>query len=62
LLAPDQEARIGAKLEALERDTSRQLVVVTVPDLQGRTVEDFGFELASNGRSARKRRITAPSC
>jgi uncharacterized protein len=54
MLAPDQEARIGAKLEALERDTSRQLVVVTVPDLQGRTVEDFAFELGEQWKIGEK--------
>jgi len=45
LLNPAQEQQITAKLAALERDTTRQLVVVTVPDLQGHAVEDFGFRL-----------------
>src|SRR5687768_15647105 len=45
LLPPDREAALSARLEQLERDTSRQLVVVTVPDLQGYSVEDFGFAL-----------------
>jgi uncharacterized protein len=45
LLPPDREAALTAKLEALERTTSRQLVVVTVPNLQGFEVEDFGYKL-----------------
>ena len=45
LLPPDREAALLAKLQQLERDTSRQLVVVTVPELQGYSVEDFGFAL-----------------
>lgn len=45
LLPPDREAALTAKLESLERSTSRQLVVVTVPGLQGYSVDDFGFRL-----------------
>ena len=45
LLNPQQEAQLTAKLETLERNTTRQLVVVTVPDLQGHSIEDFGFKL-----------------
>ncbi|HEX8526133.1 TPM domain-containing protein [Allosphingosinicella sp.] len=46
LIPPAEEAALTAKLEALERSTSRQLVVATVPDLQGESVEDFAFRLA----------------
>jgi uncharacterized protein len=45
MLAPADEARISQKLEALERATSRQLVVATVPDLQGYPIEDYGYKL-----------------
>ena len=45
LLPPDREAALLGKLQQLQRDTSRQLVVVTVPDLQGYSIEDFGFAL-----------------
>jgi uncharacterized protein len=47
LLTPAQESELTAKLEALERASSRQLVVVTVPDLQGFAIEDFGFRLGT---------------
>jgi uncharacterized protein len=48
LLPPEREAALTARLEALERSTSRQLVVVTVPDLQGYAVDDFGFALGES--------------
>lgn len=45
LLSPSKEAEITARLEALERDTTDQLVVVTVADLQGYAIEEYGYQL-----------------
>jgi uncharacterized protein len=45
LLSPADEAALTAKLEAVERASSRQLVVATVPDLQGYPIEDYGYRL-----------------
>jgi uncharacterized protein len=45
LLSPEQEAALTRKLEALEQATSRQLVVVTVPDIGDSTIEDYGYQL-----------------
>lgn len=45
LLTDAKEAEIAAKLEALEADTSDQLVVVTVDSLQGLEIEDYGYQL-----------------
>lgn len=45
LLSPEAEAALTAKLEALERDTSDQVVVVTVESLQGREIEEYGYQL-----------------
>jgi uncharacterized protein len=45
LLSPQQEAEITAKLAALETQTQRQLVVATVPDLQGYDIADYGYQL-----------------
>src|SRR4051794_17765105 len=45
LLSPAQQQALTQKLEALEKASSRQLVVATVPDLQGYPVEDFGYKL-----------------
>ena len=45
LLSPADEAALTAKLEALEQASTRQLVVATVPDLQGYPIEDYGYRL-----------------
>lgn len=45
ILSPEVERAIGAKLEALEASTTRQLVVVTVASLQGYEIEDYGYQL-----------------
>lgn len=45
LLTPEKEAELTARLETLERDTSDQLVVVTVDSLRGREIEDYGYRL-----------------
>jgi uncharacterized protein len=45
ILSPTVKASLTAKLEALETKTSRQLVVVTVPSLQGLEIEDYGYQL-----------------
>ena len=45
LLPPATEAELTRKLEALEQASSRQLVVATVPDLQGYPIEDYGYQL-----------------
>jgi len=46
LLTPEQEAQLTQRLEALERASSRQLVVATVPSLQDLPIEDYGNQLA----------------
>lgn len=45
LLSPAKEAELTERLEALERDTSDQLVVVTVDGLQDRDIADYGYQL-----------------
>jgi len=45
LLSPEAETALTAKLEALERDTSNQLVVVTIDSLQDREIEEYGYQL-----------------
>lgn len=39
------EAELTQKLEALEQQSQRQLVVVTLPDLQGYDIADYGYQL-----------------
>jgi uncharacterized protein len=45
ILPPEVEAEISARSEAVEKQTSAQLVVATVPDLQGYEIEDYGYRL-----------------
>lgn len=45
LLTPADEAALTGKLQALEQASSRQLVVATIPDLQGYPIEDYGYRL-----------------
>jgi uncharacterized protein len=45
VLSPEVQADLTAKLAALEAKTGRQLVVVTLPSLQGYDIEDYGYQL-----------------
>jgi uncharacterized protein len=54
LLDPQQEAALTGKLEALEQQSGRQLVVATVPSLEGRTIEDYGYRLGRTWAIGRK--------
>lgn len=48
LLSPDQEKAIEEKLVALEKQSRRQLVVTTIPDLGGYDIADYGFRLGDH--------------
>lgn len=45
VLPPDVEASLTQKLDRLQKDTKRQVVVATVPSLQGYPIEEFGNAL-----------------
>jgi len=45
LLSAAQAAQLEAKLAQLEAQSGRQMVVATVPSLQGYPIEDFGYRL-----------------
>ncbi len=45
IIPPDVEARLDQKLAALETQSHRQLVVTTLPDLQGYEISDYGYQL-----------------
>ncbi len=45
ILSPATEGQLTQKLAALEAKTSRQLVVVTLPSLQGYEISDYGYQL-----------------
>jgi uncharacterized protein len=48
ILSGSDESRLAAKLQEFENKSSIQLVVVTLPSLEGRPIEDWGLAL---GRS-----------
>ena len=58
ILSPQIRADLTTKLEALETKTSRQLVVVTVPSLQGLEIEDYGYQLGRAWGIGEKKRDT----
>lgn len=45
VLPPATEADLTTKLAALQRDTKRQVVVATIPDMGGRDLADYGYRL-----------------
>lgn len=45
MLSAGAEQTLTRQLAAHEQATTNQIVVVTVPDLQGYTIEDFGYQL-----------------
>ncbi|MGN8276484.1 TPM domain-containing protein [Pseudomonas sp. SMN5] len=45
LLEPSVRAQLEGQLKAHEQATGEQVVVVTLPDLQGARIEDFGYLL-----------------
>lgn len=45
LLDAGTEASLAQKLEALEQQTTHQVVIVTLKSLQGETIEEYGFQL-----------------
>lgn len=45
LLDPARTQRLDEKLTALEQASGRQVVVVTLPDLQGYEIADYGYRL-----------------
>src|SRR5271156_5991858 len=45
ILSDSTKSDLDQKLAALEQKTSRQLVVVTLPSLQGYEISDYGYQL-----------------
>ncbi len=45
IIPPDVEARLTQKLAALETQSHRQLVVATLPSLEGYEISDYGYRL-----------------
>ena len=45
VLSPQAQADLTAKLAALEAKNGDQLIVVTLPSLQGDAIDDYGYQL-----------------
>src|ERR1051325_2821226 len=54
MLAPADEQRITARLDKLEKETGAQVVVLTVPTLDGNPVEDYAIKVAETWKLGRK--------
>jgi uncharacterized protein len=54
ILSTEAEAKLTAQLAALEQKTGRQLVVATLPTLQGYEIEDYGYQLLRTWAIGRK--------
>jgi uncharacterized protein len=48
MLSPDTQQRLEQKLAAFERETSNQVVVLTVPSLQGDDIDQFAIRVAES--------------
>ncbi len=56
LLDPEQERRLSQQLEQHETETSNQVVVVTLPSLQGTTIENYSTRLGRHWRLGQENR------
>lgn len=54
LLSPQVEQQLTEELAGLETQTGRQVVVATVPDLQGYEIEEYGYQLGRTWAIGRK--------
>ena len=67
ILPPALVTALATKLETLEKQTSRQLVIVTLPSLQGLPIDDYGYQLGrawgigEKGRNTGVLLIVAPA-
>jgi uncharacterized protein len=54
VLAADQTRKLEDQLAQFERDTGHQVVVLTVPSLEGDSLEDFSIRVAENWKIGKK--------
>jgi len=55
MLDPEMEQKLTAFLRQFEHSDSTQVVVVTVPSLQGREISEYSIELATNSGLGQKK-------
>src|SRR5258706_1859069 len=54
MLSPQTAQKLDGELAGLEAQTGHQLVVATVPDLQGHEIEEYGYQLGRHWQLGRK--------
>jgi len=54
LLSPEAAARLEQKLAGFERETSNQIAVLTVPSLEGDTIDQFAIRVAEQWKLGQK--------
>ena len=54
ILSPATAQKLDGELAGLEQQTGHQVVVATVPDLQGFEIEDYGYQLGRAWQLGRK--------
>jgi uncharacterized protein len=54
MLSPATQQKLDGELANLEAQTGHQVVVATVPDLQGYEIEDYGYQLGRTWAIGRK--------
>jgi uncharacterized protein len=54
MLSPQTVQKLDTELAGLEQQTGHQVVVATVPDLQGFEIEDYGYQLGRTWQLGRK--------
>jgi uncharacterized protein len=61
MIEPAVREQLTQQLQAHEKATGEQVVVVTVPDLQGTDIADFGYQLGRYWGIGRRTRTTEPA-
>ena len=54
LLSPGERSALEAKLDAYERESGQQFVLLTIPSLEGDPIEDFSIRVAERWKIGRK--------
>ena len=54
LLNPAQKAALVAQAQEIEKASTRQFIVATIPDLQGYAIEDYGYRLGREWKIGQK--------
>lgn len=54
LLNPAQKAALVAQADEIEKASTRQFIVATIPDLQGYPIEDYGYQLGREWKIGQK--------